>query len=178
MQGQMIGMGRCNGNLYVLDPANLFPTLDSTSGLCNNVSKTNHELWHTRLGHSSYVRLNLLENILNFKHVVDHSPHCSIFHLTKQKRLPFPISNSFSQCPFALLHIDIWGAFHLPTHDGFRYFLTIVDDYSHFTWVYLLKTKFDVNSIFSAFCTLIHTQFGANIKSVHSDNAPELAFSD
>ena len=51
-----------------------------------------------------------------------------------------------------------------------------MDDYSSFTWVYLLKSKSDINSIFPAFCTIIHTQFGANIKSVRSDNAPELAF--
>ena len=56
--------------------------------------------------------------------------------------------------------------------------MTIVDDYSHFTWVYLLKSKSNVNSIFPAFCTLIHTQFGANIKSVRSDNALKLAFLD
>ena len=148
MQGKMIGMGRRSGNLYVLDLANLFPTLARTSGLCNNVSKTDHELWHIRLGHSSYVRLNLLKNILNFKHVVDCSPHYSICHLAEQKRLPFPISNYVSQCPFDLLHIDICGAFHLPTHGSFRYFLTIVDDYSRFTWVYLLKSKSDVNNFF------------------------------
>ena len=53
-----------------------------------------------------------------------------------------------------------------------------MDDYSRFTWVYLLKSKSDVNSIFPALCTLIHTQFGPNIKSVRSNNAPELAFSD
>ena len=107
MQGQMIGMGRRNGNLYVLDPANFFSTLAHTSILCNNVSKTNHKLWHTRSGHHSYVKLNMLKNILNFKHIVDRSPLCSICHLAKQKRLPFPISNSISQCPFDLLHIDI-----------------------------------------------------------------------
>ena len=120
MQGQMIGMGRHNGNLYVLDPANLFPILARTSGLCNNVSKTNHEIWHTHLSHPSYVRLNMLKNILNFEHVFFyHSPHCSICHLAKQKQLPFSISNFVSQCPFVLLHIDIWGVFHLPIHDGF-----------------------------------------------------------
>ncbi|RVW45089.1 Retrovirus-related Pol polyprotein from transposon RE2 [Vitis vinifera] len=54
MQRQMIGISRRNENLYVLDPANLFPTLAHTSSLCNNVSKTDHELWHTRLGHPSY----------------------------------------------------------------------------------------------------------------------------
>ena len=96
MQGQMIGMGRRNDNLYVVDPTDLFPILSRISGVYNNVSKTNYEVWHTRLGHSSYVRLNLLKNTLNFKSIVDHSLHCSIFHLGKQKWLPFPISNSIS----------------------------------------------------------------------------------
>ena len=59
IQGKMIEMGKCSSNLYVLDPTNLFPTLFCISGVCNNVSKTDHELWHTHLGHPSYVRLNL-----------------------------------------------------------------------------------------------------------------------
>ena len=122
MQGQMIGMGRHSGNLYVVDPTNPFPTLPRISGVCNNVSKIDYELWNTRLGHPSYLRLNLLKNILNFKRIVDHSPYYSICHLAEKKWLPFPISNSISQCSFDLLLIDIWGAFHLPTHDGFRYF--------------------------------------------------------
>ena len=174
----MIGMDRCNGNLYVFDLANLFPTLAHTSGPCNNVSKTDHELWHTRLGHLSDVRLNLLKNILNFKHNVDSSPHYSICHLAKQKQLAFPISNSVSQCLFDLLHIDIWGTFYLATHNGFRYFLTIVNDYSRFTWVYLLKSKFNVNSIFHAFYTLIHTQFRANINQFIVIMHPNLLFLD
>ena len=107
--------------------------------------------------------------------MVDNSPYCSICHLAKQKQLQFPISSFVLQCPFDLLHIDIWGAFYLPKHDVFLYFLTNVDNYSHFTWVYLLKGKSNVNSIFLAFCTLIHTQFGANIRSVCSD---KLAFSN
>ena len=59
-----------------------------------------------------------------------------------------------------------------------RYFLTIVDDYSRFTWVYLLKSKFNVNSIFHAFCTLIHTQFGANINQFIVIMHPNLLFLD
>ena len=116
MQRQMIGIGRRDGNLYVLDPANLFPTLAHTSGLCNNVSKTNHEIWHTHLSHPSYVRLNMLKNILNFKHIVDHSPHCSICHLAKQKWLPIPISNFVSQCPFDLLHMSTYRVLFIYQH--------------------------------------------------------------
>ena len=129
LQGKMIWMGKRKGNLYILDPTNLFPI----SGVCNHVSKKEHEVWHSRLRHLSYVRLNVLKNILHFKQLLNETPHCSIFHLAKQKRLPFPNSNSVSIFAFELLHLDIWGAFHLPTCDGFHYFLTIVDDFFRFT---------------------------------------------
>ena len=60
-------MGRRSDDLYVFDLTNLFPTLSRISSVFNNVSKIDHELWHASLGHPSYVRLNLLKNILNFK---------------------------------------------------------------------------------------------------------------
>ena len=57
-------------------------------------------------------------------------------------------------------------------------FLTIVDDCSRFTWVYLLRTKAEVSTVFPAFYTLVLTQFNSPMKVVRSDNAPELALSD
>ncbi|RVW47106.1 hypothetical protein CK203_105497 [Vitis vinifera] len=69
LQGKMIEMGKRRGNLYILDPANLFPI----SGVCNNVSKKEHEVWHSHLGHPSYVRLNILKNLsqISFTHAVE-----------------------------------------------------------------------------------------------------------
>ena len=94
-------MGKHRGDLYILDPANLFPI----SGVCNNVSKKEHEVWHSHLEHPSYVRLNVLKNVLHFKQLLNETPHCSICHLAKQKRLPFSNSNS---CQFLLLNCCIW----------------------------------------------------------------------
>ena len=113
---------------------------------------------------------------MHFKQLINETPHCSICYLVKQKCLPFHNSSSVLISAFELLDLDILGAFHLPTHDGFRYFLTILDDFTYLTWEYLLKAKSDVASIFPAFYNLVHTQYGVKIKSVRSDNAPELAF--
>lgn len=43
-------------------------------------------------------------------------------------RLPHHASTSF-----ALIHIDVWGFYRVPTHDGKRYFMTVVDDHTKFT---------------------------------------------
>ena len=53
-----------------------------------------------------------------------------------------------------------------------------MDDKTCFTWIYLLKQKSDVLTIFPDFYTLINTQFGAKIKFVRTNNSPELAFID
>jgi len=40
------------------------------------------------------------------------------------------------QCFFDLIHVDIWGPYFVPSFEGHGYFLTIVDDFSRFTWIY------------------------------------------
>ena len=81
-----------------------------------------------------------------------------------------------SALPFDLIHCDIWGPYHIPSYSGYQYFLTLVDDCTRFTWLYLLKHKSDVHSIVPNFFNLVETQFGARIKQFRSDNAKELAF--
>ena len=42
--------------------------------------------------------------------------------------------------PFELVHFDVW-VFVLESFDGYRYFVTFVDDFTRVTWLYLLKFK-------------------------------------
>jgi len=75
-----------------------------------------------------------------------------------------------------LIHLDIWGPFSIESVDGFRYFLTLVDDCTRTTWVYMMKNKSEVSNIFPVFVKLIFTQYNAKIKAIRSDNVKELAF--
>ena len=61
--------------------------------------------------------------------------------IAKKKILPFSSSTHVSNLPFDLIHCDLWGPFSTLTIDGYKYFLTIVDDFSRCTWIYLMKTK-------------------------------------
>jgi len=76
--------------------------------------------------------------------------------------------------PFELIHCDIWGGYSIPTHNGARYFLTIVDDFTRCTWVYLMKNKSETQSLLKIFHAMTQTQFSFKIKTIRSDNAPEL----
>jgi len=104
------------------------------------------------------------------------SHHCYICPLAKQKHLPFNSNQNKCASVFDLLHIDTWDPFSEITHDGYRYFLTIVDDHSRATWIYLMKSKSNVLHVFPGFLQMVENQFNVKVKAVRSDNAPELKF--
>ncbi|XP_075080400.1 uncharacterized protein LOC142165911 [Nicotiana tabacum] len=98
---------------------------------------------------------------------------CSICPLAKQSRLIFPTSHTVSEKHLKLIQMDVWGQYRAPTHDRKYFFLTIVDDHTRFTWIYLLQMKSDVAIILSLFLPLIKTQFSNVIKVVKTDNGTE-----
>jgi hypothetical protein len=69
--------------------------------------------------------------------------------------------------------MDIWGPLSIPSISGFKYFLTIVDDKSRFTWIYLMKLKSETSILIQNFVKMIHTQFNAKVKCIRSDNGNE-----
>ena len=78
---------------------------------------------------------------------------------------------------FDLLHIDTWGPFSVTSNEGYKYFLTIVDDHTRVTWIYLMRTKDEVLTVFPDFLKMVENQYQTTVKGARSDNAPELRFS-
>ncbi|XP_019179910.1 PREDICTED: uncharacterized protein LOC109175115 [Ipomoea nil] len=72
----------------------------------------------------------------------------------------------------------IWGPFHVAALRGERYFLTLVDDYSRFTWLHLMKNKSEVREHLKRFHAMAFTQFGALIKTIWTDNGTEFNMAD
>jgi len=71
--------------------------------------------------------------------------------------------------------MDIWGPCSITSMQGFHYFLTIVDDYSRYTWIIMLHNKSEVrNHIIKAFS---ENHFKTTRKTIHTDNGVEFAMS-
>lgn len=66
------------------------------------------------------------------------------------------------------------GPYKLRTHSNCNQFLTIVDDYSRYTWVHLLQHKSDVPSVFEKSVAYEENQFSSKVLYVRSNNALEL----
>ncbi|CAI5739331.1 unnamed protein product [Peronospora destructor] len=60
-----------------------------------------------------------------------------------------------------------------PTFSGKRYFVTFIDDKSHFCVVYLLRNKSEVVTKFAKFVAFAETQTGKWIKTLRSDKGGE-----
>ena len=146
-----IGLGRKKNGLYFLqvsDNAEIFSSLlPSIAAHTAVINKSVFDAWHHRLGHPSPSRLSLLKNVINDLVIPSANEHCNVCHISKQKRLPFTTVVYIAAMPFDLMHCDIWGPYHVPTLDKQRYLLTIVDDCTRCTWVFLMKQKSETSTL-------------------------------
>jgi transposase InsO family protein len=172
----VIAKGPKHGRLFSLQipaPRNLPPFL---SLLCNK-SRVSPEVWHKRLGHpnsrilSYLLKSGLLNNKEHFSSAVFSD--CATCKLGKSKILPFPSEGSKATHSFEIIHSDVWGISPTISHAQYKYFVTFIDDYSKYTWVYFLRHKSEVFPMFKLFLALVQTQFSATVKILRSDSGGE-----
>ena len=162
MTKQIIGKGHESNGLYILD------TCVPMSIACSSVVSPFEA--HCRLGHPS---LPTLKKLCPQFHD-EPSVECESCRFAKHHRSPLsPRVNKRVEFSFKLVHSDIWGPRPIMSKLGFRYFITLVDDFSRMTWIYFMKNRFEVFSHFSAFCAEIKIQFNVSIHILRSDNAKE-----
>nr|GEU55717.1 ribonuclease H-like domain-containing protein [Tanacetum cinerariifolium] len=134
----VLGIGSQIDGLYYLNDSQ-GTGLGFEKPICN-LSKY---IWHERLGHPSDQVLKVLENDL----AIDNSDldHCEICQRAKQTREPFPLSEHKSSVLAELVHLDLWGPYKVTSKEGFRFFLTTVDDYTRLPSLVLNgKSPFDL----------------------------------
>jgi hypothetical protein len=112
-----------------------------------------HHIWHQRLGHPSSIIVHqvLRDNNISFSES-NKELVCDACQMAKSHQLPYPKSTSVSTSPLELVFSDVWGPAS-ESFDRFKYYVSFIDDYNKFTWIYLLKMKYDV---FQKFCNFQH----------------------
>ena len=127
-------------------------------------------LWHSRLGHVSASRLKYLASTgalgkLQTCYISD----CCGCKLAKLPALPFSKSVSVSYAPFDLVHSDVWGPSPVLTKGGSRYYVSFIDDYTRYCWVYLMKNRSEFFDIYHIFRAMVKTQHNSVIKCFRCD---------
>jgi len=165
---QIIGTGRKVGRLFELVSLKV-----PSQPVPRCAALVTPALWHSRLGHVSSSTLRSLVSRGVLGHVEINKVDCQPCQLAKFHVLTFNKSDSISKSPFDLVHSDVWGPSPNATMGGSRYFVIFVDDFSRYTWLYLLKSRSKLPQVYYNFAAMVRTQFSATIKVLRSDNAQE-----
>jgi transposase InsO family protein len=75
--------------------------------------------------------------------------------------------------PGQLLHMDTVGPSRIHSMGGKWYVLVIVDDYSHYSWVFLLERKDEVFEHFRSLALRLNNEHLNCLKVIRSDNETE-----
>ncbi|KAK9690503.1 hypothetical protein RND81_09G132700 [Saponaria officinalis] len=163
-------------NLYMLDNvASYSENLHvETHGTKRKFNKENSaSLWHKRLGHVSKERIQRLvsNGILDSVDFTDFDVcvSCIKGKQTKVKRLGANRATDVLE----LIHTDIFGPFPTASWNGQRYFISFIEDYSRFGYLYLIHEKLESLDMFKAFKAEVELQLNKRIKVVRSDRGGE-----
>ncbi|KAK4843082.1 hypothetical protein QYF36_003837 [Acer negundo] len=74
-----------------------------------------------------------------------------------------------SRTPLELVYSDIWGPSPIISSTGHRYYISFVDDYIRFTWLYPIVLKSEALSVFLNFKKYVELQFQRKIQAFQSD---------
>ncbi|KAL5810596.1 hypothetical protein ACOSQ4_027164 [Xanthoceras sorbifolium] len=75
--------------------------------------------------------------------------------------------------PLKLIHTDVCGSMNVRARGGYEYYVTFIDDYSRYGYVYLMQRKSETFKKFKEFRTEVENQLGKTIKSLQSDRVGE-----
>ena len=147
--------GTCRGGLYPM-PAAAFKNKQAFAA---SSSLPSLEMWHSRLGHPSFdvVQQVLSSNKLSCSSYSRETIVCDSCQMAKSHQLPYQRSLSKSMSPLELVHSDVWGH-AIDSFGNYKYYVSFIDDYSKFTWIYLLKHKSEVFDKFHEFQQLAERQ--------------------
>jgi transposase InsO family protein len=72
-----------------------------------------------------------------------------------------------------LLHMDTVGPSRVRSMGGKWYVLVIIEDYSRYTWVFILESKDEVFEHFQSLALRLNNEHPNFLKVIHSDNGSE-----
>lgn len=158
-----------------LNNSELFKVEHPKSNKRQKVSHSdNTYLWHLRLGHINLDRINRLVKDGPLRELnVGTLPVCESCLEGKMTKRPFSAKGERSKEPLQLVHSDVCGPLSVQARGGYEYFVTFIDDYSRYGYVYLMHKKSETFGKFKEFMAEAEKQLGKSLRTLRSDRGGE-----
>ena len=161
------GRQRPNG-IYVVD---LDPTVADGHTALKVTPSVNYA--HRLMGHLGINNLKKLTNMsvgLNFDSQGDLN--CDVCAKAKQAKKPFTGELPAADRVLQIVCSDV-GQMNLPDFEGNRYYVTLLDVYTHFAEVHLMKAKSEVAEICKAYILRVQNEKNCKVSVFKCDNGTE-----
>jgi hypothetical protein len=172
----VITRSNSTGPLYTMClPRSLTPSSSAVAALAvvpHALTAAAPTTWHRHLGHPGPATLSSLSRSSFIQCTSTKHDFCHACQLGKHTRLPFCSSSHSSEHPFDLIHLDLCTS-PIVSVSGSKYYLVILDDFTHYLWTFSLKLKSDTFTTLSNFFAYVSTQFGRTVKAIQCDNGHE-----
>lgn len=169
-EGEIVAMGQRKGQLFFM----LFREWnDGSSGSCTAVSGVlSLQEWHRRLGHQCKRQVESVLIRCGVRYERGGTEQCEACLVGKSDMQPFPKRKVRATAIGQNVHVDLCGPLE-PSLGGSRYFLLVKDEFSHFRFVYCLKTKSEGTQRLMECLAEIERQHNVHVKVLRSDNGGE-----
>ena len=130
-------------------------------------------IWHNRFGHPFCSVLCRVFSRVSASNSTSSISLCHVCSLGKATQLPFEQRSTTTTAHLQFIHMDVWGPSSVKSQSGHSYYFVIIDDFTTYTWLFLLIRKADVFLEFSKFKVLIENLLSLSIKMVQINGGGE-----
>ena len=147
----------------------LISFVNSASSYVIGSNKIDYPTWHARLGHIGRDRMTRLarEGLLGSLTKVDLQL-CEPCLAGKACRKLFGTTKRAAH-PIELVYSDICGPMNKKARHGASYFLTLINDYSRYSYVYLLSHRHEALDCFKRFVAEVENKHENGLKTFRTD---------
>lgn len=117
---------------------------------------TSIQLLHNRFGHPNKHALQTIIRKLHLHHISNQSLQlCDTCQCGKLHQFHFPVTETKSRSSLELLHTELWGPASECSMDSYKYFISFVNDFTKYSWIFPLTLKSEALDTFKHFKTLL-----------------------
>jgi hypothetical protein len=141
------------------------------------------DMWHQRFGHLSSHNLerlrrdNMVEGLKlpsgDLSKCIGNNGTCDACMSGRQTASPFKSTKNTVEKPLEVVHMDLMGPIEPETDNGEKYALVIVDEFTEYSCVVLLKSKAEAVREATYVLNALQNQLDCKVQFIRTDNGTE-----